>query len=55
MQGYFQDPDATARVFEGGYFHSGDPAVWHEDGLVQIQDRTKISSFQEERCVPHLT
>lgn len=41
MQGYFQDPDATARVFEGGYFHSGDLAVWHEDGSVQIQDRSK--------------
>jgi acyl-CoA synthetase (AMP-forming)/AMP-acid ligase II len=41
MQGYFQDPDATARAFEGGYFHSGDLAVWHEDGSVQIQDRSK--------------
>lgn len=41
MQGYFQDPDATARAFDGGYFHSGDLAVWHEDGSVQIQDRSK--------------
>ncbi|KAH9044744.1 acetyl-CoA synthetase-like protein [Lactarius pseudohatsudake] len=41
MQGYFQDPDATARAFEGGHFHSGDLAVWHPDGSVQIQDRSK--------------
>jgi AMP-binding enzyme len=41
MQGYFQDPDATARTFDGGYFHSGDLAVWHPDGSVQIQDRMK--------------
>jgi acyl-CoA synthetase (AMP-forming)/AMP-acid ligase II len=41
MHGYFQDPDATARAFEGGYFHSGDLAVWHPDGSVHIQDRSK--------------
>ncbi|KAI0257390.1 acetyl-CoA synthetase-like protein [Lactifluus subvellereus] len=41
MQGYFQDPAATARAFDGGYFHSGDLAVWHPDGSVQIQDRIK--------------
>jgi long-subunit acyl-CoA synthetase (AMP-forming) len=41
MQGYFQDPEATARAFEGGYFHTGDLAVWHADGSVQIQDRCK--------------
>ena len=41
MRGYFQDPEATARAFEGGYFHSGDLAVWHPDGSVQIQDRSK--------------
>jgi acyl-CoA synthetase (AMP-forming)/AMP-acid ligase II len=41
MQGYFQDPEATARAFDGGYFHSGDLAVWHPDGSVQIVDRAK--------------
>ncbi|KAF8272882.1 hypothetical protein EI94DRAFT_1769496 [Lactarius quietus] len=41
MPGYFQDPEATARAFDGGYFHSGDLAVWHTDGSVQIQDRSK--------------
>jgi acyl-CoA synthetase (AMP-forming)/AMP-acid ligase II len=53
MQGYFQDPDATARAFDGGYFHSGDLAVWHPDGSVQIQDRMKdiIISGGEVRTV----
>lgn len=41
MQGYFQDAEATARAFDGGYFHSGDLAVWHPDGSVQILDRSK--------------
>jgi acyl-CoA synthetase (AMP-forming)/AMP-acid ligase II len=41
MQGYFQDPEATSRAFDGGYFHSGDLAVWHPDGSVQILDRAK--------------
>lgn len=41
MQGYFQDPEATARAFDGGYFHSGDLAVWHPDGSIQILDRIK--------------
>jgi acyl-CoA synthetase (AMP-forming)/AMP-acid ligase II len=41
MQGYFQDPEATARAFDGGYFHSGDLAVWYPDGSVQILDRIK--------------
>jgi acyl-CoA synthetase (AMP-forming)/AMP-acid ligase II len=41
MQGYFQDPEATARAFDGGYFRSGDLAVWHPDGSVQILDRIK--------------
>lgn len=41
MQGYFRDPEATARAFDGGYFLSGDLAVWHPDGSVQILDRAK--------------
>jgi non-ribosomal peptide synthetase component E (peptide arylation enzyme) len=53
MQGYFQDPDATARAFGGGHFHSGDLAVWHPDGSVQIQDRIKdiIISGGEVSCL----
>src|SRR5439155_19452105 len=35
------DPDATAQAFRGGYFHSGDAAVVHPDGYVDIRDRLK--------------
>ncbi|MBK9034256.1 MAG: long-chain-fatty-acid--CoA ligase [Myxococcales bacterium] len=41
MAGYYQDPEATARAFLGGYFHSGDAAVVHPDGYVEIRDRFK--------------
>ena len=32
MEGYYRDPEATARAFHGGWFHSGDAAVVHPDG-----------------------
>jgi fatty-acyl-CoA synthase len=41
MKGYFDDPDATAETFRGGWFHSGDLAVRHPDGYVEIRDRKK--------------
>jgi fatty-acyl-CoA synthase len=41
MLGYYNDPEATARAFQGGYFHSGDAAVVHPDGYVEIRDRIK--------------
>jgi fatty-acyl-CoA synthase len=41
MQGYFNDPEATARAFQGGWFHTGDAAVVHPDGYVEIRDRLK--------------
>jgi fatty-acyl-CoA synthase len=41
MAGYFADPEATAAAFAGGYFHSGDSAVVHPDGYVEIRDRMK--------------
>ena len=41
MKGYYNDPDATARAFEGGWFHTGDAAVVHPDGYVEIRDRIK--------------
>lgn len=41
MKGYFNDPGATAEAFRGGWFHSGDAAVVHEDGYVEIRDRFK--------------
>ncbi len=41
MKGYLKNPEASAEAFEGGYFHSGDIAVQHPDGYIQIADRAK--------------
>ena len=41
MKGYFQDPEASARAMHDGWFHSGDAAVVHPDGYVEIRDRLK--------------
>jgi len=41
MRGYFNDPDATARALRGGWFHTGDAAVIHSDGYIEIRDRFK--------------
>ena len=41
MKGYYNDPDATALAMEGGVFHSGDAAVVHPDGYIEIRDRFK--------------
>ncbi|MGZ2256843.1 AMP-binding protein [Roseobacter sp. A03A-229] len=41
MKGYYKNPEATQEAFEGGYFHSGDIAVQHGDGYMQIADRAK--------------
>ncbi len=41
MKGYYRNPEATEDAFAGGYFHSGDIAVLHEDGHMQIADRAK--------------
>jgi fatty-acyl-CoA synthase len=41
MKGYYDDPQATAEACRGGYFHSGDAAVVHPDGYVEIRDRLK--------------
>lgn len=38
---YYRDPEATRKLFAGGVLHSGDLAVWHEDGAIQILDRAK--------------
>lgn len=40
-KGYYKDADATRKLFAGGVLHSGDLAVWHEDGAIQILDRAK--------------
>ncbi len=41
MKGYYKDPAATEAAFQGGWFWSGDAAVVHPDGYVQIRDRLK--------------
>jgi fatty-acyl-CoA synthase len=41
MAGYYNDPDATAKCMGDGWFHTGDAAVVHPDGYVQITDRLK--------------
>jgi fatty-acyl-CoA synthase len=41
MKGYFDDPAATATAFAGGWFHSGDVAVMHPDGYIELRDRKK--------------
>lgn len=41
MEGYYNDPQATAEAMRGGWFHSGDAAVVHPDGYVEIRDRFK--------------
>jgi 3-(methylthio)propionyl---CoA ligase len=58
--GYFEDSDATAEAFRGGWFHSGDLAVRHADGSIELRDRIKdiivsggenISSIEVEQVI----
>jgi fatty-acyl-CoA synthase len=60
MKGYFEQPDATAEAFRGGWFHSGDIAVWHPDGYIELRDRKKdiiisggenISTIEVEQAI----
>jgi fatty-acyl-CoA synthase len=60
MKGYYRDPEASARAFAGGWFHTGDAAVMHADGSVEICDRFKdiiisgdelISSIEVEHAL----
>ena len=41
MKGYLKNLITTENAFKGGWFHSGDLAVWHPDGYIQIKDRSK--------------
>jgi fatty-acyl-CoA synthase len=41
MKGYYMDEKATADAFAGGWFHSGDLAVRHPDGSIELRDRKK--------------
>jgi fatty-acyl-CoA synthase len=41
MKGYLKNPAATDEAFAGGYYRSGDLAVWHGDGYIEVKDRSK--------------
>jgi fatty-acyl-CoA synthase len=41
MKGYYDDPDATAEVIRNGWFYTGDAAVVHPDGYIEVRDRLK--------------
>ena len=60
MLGYYRNPEATAEAFAGGWFHSGDLAVVHPDGYIELRDRQKdivisggenISSIEVEKVL----
>jgi fatty-acyl-CoA synthase len=41
MAGYHGQQEETEQAFRGGWFHSGDLAVWHPDGYIELRDRSK--------------
>ena len=60
MKGYYADPEATEEAFRGGWFHSGDLAVMHPDGYLELKDRKKdiiisggenISTIEVEQAI----
>jgi fatty-acyl-CoA synthase len=60
MKGYWNQPEASAEALRGGWFHTGDMAVWREDGYILIVDRKKdiivsggenISSLEIEKAL----
>ena len=60
MRGYLKNREATEEAFRGGWFHTGDLAVRHPDGYVEMKDRAKdiivsggenISSLEVEECL----
>jgi fatty-acyl-CoA synthase len=60
MKEYYRQPEATSEAFRGGWFHSGDLAVWHPDGYIELRDRKKdviisggenISTIEVEQAI----
>ncbi|HEV8256204.1 MAG TPA: AMP-binding protein, partial [Casimicrobiaceae bacterium] len=60
MKGYLKNEPATTTAFRGGWYHTGDLAVWHPDNYIEIKDRAKdiiisggenISSLEIEECL----
>jgi fatty-acyl-CoA synthase len=41
MKGYLKNPAASADAFRGGWFHTGDLGVRHQDGYIEVKDRSK--------------
>ncbi|MCR9218984.1 MAG: acyl-CoA synthetase [Alphaproteobacteria bacterium] len=41
MRGYLKNGPTTEKAFAGGWYHSGDLGVWHEDGYIELKDRAK--------------
>ena len=41
MKGYLKNPESTTKTLKGDWYLSGDLAVWHPDGYVEIKDRSK--------------
>ena len=66
MKGYLRNPAATAEAFREGWYHTGDLAVRHPDGYIEVKDRSKdiiitggenVSSLEVEECLyrhPHV-
>jgi fatty-acyl-CoA synthase len=60
LEGYWKQPEATAAVLRGGWFHTGDMATWNEEGYILIVDRKKdiivsggenVSSLEVEKVL----
>jgi fatty-acyl-CoA synthase len=60
MKGYLLNPAATEDAFRGAWFHTGDLAIWHPDGYIEVKDRSKdviisggenISSLEVEEAL----
>ena len=60
MKGYLKEPEATAAALAGGWLHTGDLGVWHQDGYIELKDRSKdiiisggenISSIEVENAL----
>ena len=60
MKGYLKNEAASAEAFRNGWYHTGDLAVWHPDGYIEVKDRSKdiiisggenISSLEVEECL----
>jgi len=60
MKGYLKNPQASAAAFAGGWYRTGDLAVWHADNYIEIKDRSKdiiitggenVSSLEVEECL----